>query len=80
VDLLAKRASLAAAGGSARVQVGRLVRQSLRAGRLSFSVTLRARARRALARRHRLPLNVKLVLTPAQGSPSSISRSVVLHG
>ncbi|HEV3283958.1 MAG TPA: hypothetical protein VG010_07115 [Solirubrobacteraceae bacterium] len=80
VDLLARRASLArAGGGSSRVRVGRLIRSSLRAGRLSFSVPLQARARSVLARRRRLPLTVKLVLTPAQGLPSSTSRNVVLH-
>lgn len=80
VDLLARRASLAGAGrGSSQVRVGRLIRSSLRAGRLSFSVPLQARARSVLARRRRLPLTVKLVLTPAQGLPSSTSRNVVLH-
>jgi plastocyanin len=79
VDLLARRASLAGASGSAQVQVGRLVRSSLRAGRLSFSVALRPRARGVLARRRRLALVVKLVLTPPHGSPSSSARNVVLH-
>jgi plastocyanin len=79
VALLAKRASLAGASGPAQVQVGRLVRSSLRAGRQSFSVALRGRARGVLARRRRLALVVKLVLTPAGGSPSSATRNVVLH-
>jgi plastocyanin len=79
VDLLARRASLAAVRGSAQVQVGRLVRSSLRAGRLSFSVALRSRARGVLLRRRHLALVVKLVLRPAHGSPLSTSRNVVLH-
>jgi plastocyanin len=78
VDLLSKRASLARSGGAA-IRVGRLLRSSLRAGRLSFSVPLNARARVALVRHRRLQLTVKIVLTPSQGSPSSTTRSIVLH-
>jgi plastocyanin len=78
VDLLSKRASLARSGG-APIRVGRLVRSSLRGGRLSFLVPLDARARRALVRHRRLPLTVKIVIVPLQGSPSSTTRSIVLQ-
>jgi hypothetical protein len=78
VDLLASRAALARSGG-APVRVGRLVRSSLKAGRLSFAVSLDARGRRALARRHRLPVLVRIALTPPQGSPALARRSVLLH-
>jgi plastocyanin len=80
VDLLAKNASLARAGHSKPVRVGRLVRASVSAGRVSFSVKLDARARRALMRHHRLALTVKITLTPLQGEPVTVTRSVVLRG
>jgi plastocyanin len=79
VQLLAKRASLASAGRSSRVQVGRLVRSSVRAGRDTFAVLVNAIARRALHARGHLALTVKLLLSPAQGSAVALTRSVVLH-
>jgi plastocyanin len=79
VDLLAKRASLASAGQSGLVRVGRLVRSSLQPGTASFKVALDARARHGLAARLRLALSVRIVLTPAHGSVVTITRSVVLR-
>jgi hypothetical protein len=79
VDLLAKRAALAGTSGSSAVRVGRLVRSSLRAGRLSFTVTLDAKARSRLSHRRRLALIVRVVLTPPHGPPSVTSRNVLLH-
>jgi plastocyanin len=83
VDLFAKSASLAKAGGSGgsrRVRVGVLVRHSISAGKLSFTVTLTARGRAALHRHRRLGLTVQIVLTPVAGVPASVTRSVVLRG
>jgi plastocyanin len=79
VDVFAKGASLARAGHSARVRVGRMVRGSAPAGKLSFAVKLDARARSALKRHHRLALTVKVVLTPSYGEPTTLTRSVVQH-
>jgi plastocyanin len=79
VDLLARSASLARAGHSAQVRVGRVVRSSLSAGTARFSVPLNRRAKAALARKGRLALSVKVVLKPAGGSPVSLTRGVVLH-
>lgn len=81
VDLLAKSASLASArrSGSKSVQVGRLVRTSVSAGKVSFSVALTARAKNALRRHHRLALTVKITLTPAQGQAATVTRSVMLR-
>jgi plastocyanin len=79
VDLLANSAALAKAKHSARVLVGRIARSSLAAGPQSFSVQLSAKARRALKRRHRLALTVKIVLTPPHGEPTTFTRSVVEH-
>ena len=78
VDLLAKGASLAGAH-LAQLRVGRLVRSSLRAGTVSFTVPLSAKAKRALARHGRLALGVKIVLKPATGTAVAIIRSVVLY-
>jgi hypothetical protein len=79
VDLLARSASLARTGRLAQVPVGRLVRSSLQAGTVSFSVPLSARARRALHRHRRLALTVKIVLTVAHAPALIITRSVLLH-
>jgi plastocyanin len=80
IDLLAQSTSLAKAKHHAAVRIGRLVRSSLSAGKLTFSVKLSAKARRALKRHHRLALTVKVVLTPAGGKALTITRSVVEHG
>jgi plastocyanin len=79
VDVFAKGASLARAGRSTRVRVGRLVRGSVPAGKLSFAVKLDAKARSALKRRRRLALTVKVALTPSSGEPATLTRSVVQH-
>ncbi len=79
VDLLAKGASLAKTRHASSVRVGRLVRSSVSAGKVSFSVALTAAGKRALTRKHRLSLAVKIVITPTHGAPVSIARSVVLR-
>jgi plastocyanin len=79
IDLFAKRAALAGAKRPARARVGRLVRGPLSAARLSFSVKLDARARRALRRHRRLALTVKVTLTPVHGEPFTVTRAVVEH-
>jgi plastocyanin len=79
VDLLAKSASLAAVHHPGPVRVGRLVRASVSAGKVSFSVALTARAKSALRRHHRLALTVKITLTPVHGTTASVTRSVTLR-
>ena len=79
VDLLAEAAKISRTQEK-RVTVGRLVDSSVKAGRLPFSVKLNAKARRALHRRHRLALTVRFVLTPFYGEPTTLTRTVVLHG
>jgi hypothetical protein len=79
VDLLAARAALARSRGSSGVRVGRLVRSSLRIGRLSFAVALDTRGRAALSRHRRLALVLRVALAPPHGSPAVTSRRVVLH-
>jgi hypothetical protein len=79
VDLLASSLSLGAGGHATRVTVGRLVHSKATVGRQSFSVKLSAQARRALKRRHRLALTVRIVLTPNNGKSTTLTRSVVEH-
>jgi plastocyanin len=81
VDLLARSALLARAtrSGSGLVRVGRLVRASVSAGNVSFSVSLTARGKRALARRHRLALTVKITLTPVRGTAVTVTRGIVVR-
>jgi plastocyanin len=79
VELLATRASLAGAGHVARVQVGKVLRNSLQAGTATFTVPLDARARRALRTHGHLELTVQLVLSSAQGSTATLTRRVLIR-
>jgi hypothetical protein len=79
VDLLASGASLAKAGHSPQVRVGRLVRSSLYAGTTSFTVPLNAKGKAALRRHRRLTLTVKVTLTPQHGAAVTVTRNVVVH-
>jgi plastocyanin len=79
VDLLAKGASLAVGGRAAQVRAGRLVRASVQAGTVSFTVALSAKARRALRAHRRLALAVRISLSPTHGSAVRIGRSVLLR-
>jgi len=79
VDLLAKRASLARARHAPLASAGHLVRSSVHAGVVPFKVALNARAKHALGVRHRLALNVRVVLTPVHGLSVTVTRSVVLR-
>ncbi len=79
VDLLAATASLARKH-SKTARIGRFVRASLAAGKVSFSVSLNAQAKRALGRHHRLSVVVQVSLTPLHGAAVTSTRSVVLRG
>jgi hypothetical protein len=79
VGLFAGSASLAKTGHRQLVRVGRLVRSSLKAGSVSFSVPLSARGKASLRRRRHLALTVKLTFTPLHGAAVMVTRSVVIH-
>jgi hypothetical protein len=79
VDLLVSNASLARAGHASRVRVGRFLRASVASGRVSFSIALDARARRALRLHGRLAVTVRIALTPPGGASVTTTRSTVLH-
>jgi plastocyanin len=79
VDLLAANATLASSPHSTAVEVGRIVRTSLRPGTVHFTVPLNAKAKRALRAHRRLAVTVRIVLTPTAGSALTITRSVLLR-
>lgn len=79
VDVLASSAAVAKAHVPKRTRVGRLLRSSVAAGRLPFSIRLNSHARRALARRHRLALTVRIVITSVYGETTTLTGTVVEH-
>jgi hypothetical protein len=79
VGLSTAGASLAKTEHPSQVHVGRLVRSSLEAGNVSFSVPLTARGKASLRRHRRLALTAKITLTPLHGAAVTITRTVILH-
>jgi plastocyanin len=79
VDLFATRAMLFGPGHAGKMRVGRLTRSSLSEGHVSFTVSLKGVARRALRREERLPLQVKVTVTPSEGNALRRTRAVILH-
>jgi hypothetical protein len=79
VGLFAAGASLAKAVHPVQVRVGRLVRSSLKAGSVSFSVPLTTKGKAALRRHRRLTLTVKITLTPLHGAAATTARGVLVH-
>jgi hypothetical protein len=79
VGLFTAGASLTKTEHPSQVHVGRLVRSSLEAGNVSFSVPLTAKGKASLRRHRRLALAVKLTLTPLHGAAVTIARTVILH-
>jgi hypothetical protein len=79
VGLFAAGASLATAGHTVQVRVGRLVRSSVKAGSVSFSVPLSVRGKAALRRHRRLALTVKITLTPPHGAAVTVTRGVTVR-
>lgn len=63
----------------AAAPVGKLVRSSLHAGKLTFSLPLSAKAKHTQRTHHRLALTVKIVLTPKHGTAMTLTRSLVLR-
>lgn len=79
VQLLARRAALASAGRSAQAQVGHVARATIASGTVSFAIALDAKAARALRVHRRLALDVRIAVTPVEGSAVVITRSVLLR-
>jgi plastocyanin len=81
IDLIAKTASLAKARHEKPIStvVGRLVRRSVSAGKVSFSIALNAKAKRALRRHHKLALTAKITLTPLTGAADVLTRLIAVR-
>jgi plastocyanin len=79
VELRVRGASLFGAGHKGTVGVGQLVRSSLQAGRVSFTVSLNGLGRRALRRHMRLPLSVTVIVIPLKQGALKLRRGLILH-
>lgn len=68
-------------GGRSRrqVQVGRQLRSSVGAKRVTFATALSPAARRALKRRGKLALSLRLTVTPAHGTSYTATRTVIVR-
>jgi hypothetical protein len=64
--------------GAAAV-VGKFLRASLDAGKLTFSLPLSSKAKHTLKTHHKLTLTIRIVLTPAHGQAMTMSRSVLMR-
>jgi hypothetical protein len=63
----------------AAAPLGKFLRSSLHAGKLTFSVGLSSKAKHTLKTHHKLTLTVKIVLTPKHGAAMTLTRSVVVR-
>jgi hypothetical protein len=79
IELLAQGASLAKVKRPGSSRVGRFVRSSAPAGKVSFTVLLDPAAKTALRHHHKLALTVKIVLTPKHGSTLTLTRNLELR-
>jgi plastocyanin len=78
IGLEAARATLSGRRAGT-VRVGKLTRSLAGAGQMRFAVPLKPPARRALQRRDRLSLVVKIVVTPPGGAATTLTRRAELH-
>jgi hypothetical protein len=62
-----------------QVRVGSQTKRSTGTGKTSFAVKLNATARRALHRRHRLAVNLRIVVTPQAGPAAAKTVAVALR-
>ncbi len=63
----------------AAAAVGKLMRPSLHAGKLTFALPLNAKGKAALRHHRHLTLTVKITLTPVHGVAVTVTRRVALH-
>ncbi len=80
VGAYARHRALYASASAREVRVGRTVLSPVH-GRTAFSVSLSAVARKVLRRDGRLPISVRITVTPppARGGPYTVRRSVVMR-
>ena len=77
---LARRKALFGGRSTPQVEVGRLSRTPVGAGRVIFNVRLTPAARRALRRNGRLAISLRLTVTPPSGATYTATRAVILRG
>jgi hypothetical protein len=76
----ARRKALFAGSHSTRaVAVGRQLLPSVGGARATFTAPLNRAARRALRRNGRLLIELRLTITPAEGTPYTATRTVILR-
>ena len=75
----ARRGALSGGSSRTEVRVARRSRASVGPGRVSFSLTLNAAARRSLRRTGRLAITLRLTVTPPAGSSYTAKRTVVVR-
>jgi hypothetical protein len=75
----ARRGALSGGRSALQVQIGRQLRSSVGATRVTFATALSATARRALRRNGRLAISLRLTVTPAHGAAYTATRTVVLR-
>lgn len=78
VELLVSRSLLFGPGKAGKVQVGRVVRSGLAAGRAPFAVPLKRVASRALGSRDALPLSARVAVTAADSDKFQRTRGVIV--
>jgi plastocyanin len=78
-DIFIKGSLLGRTRGTKSVRIVRVLRRSVAPGRLSLSLPLSGPAKRALARRHTLPLTVRITLKPPTGHAETIARTLTLR-
>jgi plastocyanin len=79
LEVLASGASLGRRGHSRAVSIARALRSALPAGKVSLSVPLNAQAKKALRRRRRLAVTIKLTIAPLGGAPATVTKVLVLR-
>lgn len=75
----ARRRALSGGTSTRQVEVGRRLGRSVGPGRVAFSLTLNAAARRALRRNRRLAISLRLTVTPPTGAAYSATRAIVVR-
>jgi hypothetical protein len=75
----ASRKVLFGGTSTTEVQIGRASRTSVGPGKVAFAITLAASGQRALRRRARLLIRVRMTIDPVTGATYRGSRLVVLH-
>jgi len=75
----ARRKALSGGRSNVQVEVGRQLRSSVSATKVTFAAALNSAARRALRRNGRLSISLRLTVTPDEGKAYTATRTVILR-